>query len=60
MEAGAKGKRPTCGSCGRVSKSDLQRGFCPISANCIHPAMSAMTCKLYIEKKDDGRKKDVR
>lgn len=49
-----------CGQCGRVAKSDLARGYCPISANCIHAGMSAANCKMFLEKKDNGRKEDVR
>ena len=52
--------RKTCGNCGRVSRKDLGRGYCPTTACRISHGKPADDCVFYI--RDDGgnrRRRDV-
>jgi len=56
----------TCGTCARITPGDLNKGYCPISAECIHRNRPADRCKFYVMDEDYGsdgkprrRRKDV-
>jgi hypothetical protein len=57
-----KGWSPkTCGNCGRITKKDLSRKYCPISASLIHAGRSAASCSFYERgfDKQHRRERDV-
>lgn len=52
----------TCGNCGRVSKRDIGRKYCPFAAVTVHSCMSAENCIYYVRGKFEmphRRGKDV-
>lgn len=51
-------QQKTCMTCGRISKRDLDRNFCPVTANPCHPLRPADKCIFYIDRKESGT--DVR
>ena len=46
-----------CGNCGRVTKRDLNRHYCPVTAGNISYSKSADKCRFYIPSEDSGDQK---
>lgn len=44
-----RARRKTCGRCARVSKRDLGRRFCPVTAKGIYENKPAESCRFYVE-----------
>ena len=42
-----------CGMCGRISKSDLGKNWCPVTAQSVNYKRNADSCRLYIPKDKD-------
>lgn len=58
-----RGRIHLCGNCGRVTKRDLDRHYCPVTAWDISFNKSADKCHFYIASEDPDmtrRWKDVR
>lgn len=52
-----------CGNCGRVTKRDLDRHYCPVTAGNVCYGKSADKCRFYIASEVPGvtrQGKDVR
>ena len=43
-----------CGRCARIDKVDLERKFCPVTANGIYHNKPAGSCKFFVEDEDDA------
>lgn len=55
-------RRPkVCGMCGRISKRDLERHYCPFTAFNIYINKPADSCSFFVKDEDArGRRGDVR
>lgn len=38
-----------CGRCARISRKDLGRKYCPVTARVIYENKPAESCRLYVE-----------
>lgn len=63
MSDNKRGCAKVCGHCGRVTKIDLSRRFCPVTAWNISFNKPADGCRFYVSSDDDvnrhGREDDV-
>lgn len=54
-------RQKVCGMCGRISKHDLGRHYCPFTASNIYTNKSADSCSFFVRDEDTrGRRSDVR
>jgi len=54
------GETQTCAMCARISRKDMERRYCPVTAKHIHPGCPADACIFFVKDerwRSDGRTK---